>query len=191
MFPSYTKKVFKIENDTIREGIECGKFELKSGVVIDAILFGEKGEGRELGVVPVNKLPEGETIVKYAEKNQEKSSLYYKTEEDYNRSEDKNSAFVFIFPTISTKQFVEITSGMMDNRGVYKRLSCPVYAAGRIASGEAGRNGWASHLFLELPVGYIVRVARYGKIKPGEEEELFYTFDGNNILCSRNVEDFV
>jgi hypothetical protein len=190
-FPNKTKKVFTIDRNGITEGARCQKFELKTGVIIDAILLGEKGEGRDLGVVPVNKLPEETTLVKYAEKSEKKSSLFYKTEEQYISSEDKESAFVFVLPSLSPKQFVEITSGMMDNRGVYKRLSCPIYSSGKVAVGEAGRNGWGHQIFLELPTGYILRVARYGKIKPEEDEELFYMFDGKQLLCSRNIKNFV
>ena len=52
-------KIFTIESGEVVEGVRVDSFTLKgAGVSIPAILIGEEGRGRELGVIPVHLLPE-------------------------------------------------------------------------------------------------------------------------------------
>lgn len=52
-------KVFTIKNGEVTEGVRVDSFTLKgAGVSIPAILIGEEGRGRKLGVLPVQLLPE-------------------------------------------------------------------------------------------------------------------------------------
>src|SRR5690554_3128080 len=52
-------KIFTIESGDVSEGVRVDSFTLKgAGVSIPAILIGEEGRGRELGVLPVQLLPE-------------------------------------------------------------------------------------------------------------------------------------
>lgn len=52
-------RIFTIESGDVREGVRVESFTLKgAGVTIPAILIGEEGRGRELGVLPVQLLPE-------------------------------------------------------------------------------------------------------------------------------------
>lgn len=52
-------KVFTIESGEVKEGARVESFTLKgAGVTIPAILIGEEGRGRELGVLPVQLLPD-------------------------------------------------------------------------------------------------------------------------------------
>jgi hypothetical protein len=52
-------KVFTIESGEVTEGARVDSFTLKgAGVSIPAIIVGEEGRGRELGVLPVHLLPE-------------------------------------------------------------------------------------------------------------------------------------
>jgi hypothetical protein len=163
---------------------------LKKGVTINCVKLGEEGQGRELGIIPVNRLPKNCSFLKYAEKGENKS-LYYKEEQDYVGSSYKDSALVFIKPTISPKQFVEITSGVLGNKGYYGHLACDIHMGGRIAQGQAGRNGWAVQLLIDMPKNYIVRVARYGKLTSQQHSELFYKWDGEKMYCSTNVEELI
>ena len=51
-------KIFTIESGDISEGVRVDSFTLKgAGVSIPAIIIGEEGRGRELGVLPVHLLP--------------------------------------------------------------------------------------------------------------------------------------
>ena len=51
-------KIFTIESGKVTEGVRVDAFTLKgAGVTIPAIKVGEKGRGRELGVLPVQLLP--------------------------------------------------------------------------------------------------------------------------------------
>ena len=52
-------KIFTIASGEISEGARVGTFTLKgAGVSIPAIIIGEEGRGRELGVLPVHLLPD-------------------------------------------------------------------------------------------------------------------------------------
>ncbi len=51
-------KIFTIESGEVEEGARVDSFTLKgAGVTIPAIITGEEGRGRELGVLPVHLLP--------------------------------------------------------------------------------------------------------------------------------------
>ena len=52
-------KIFTIRSGEVEEGARVGTFTLKgAGVSIPAIIVGEEGRGRELGILPVELLPE-------------------------------------------------------------------------------------------------------------------------------------
>jgi len=52
-------KIFTVENGKVTEGVRVDSFTLKgAGVTIPAILVGEEGRGRKLGVLPVQLLPD-------------------------------------------------------------------------------------------------------------------------------------
>jgi len=52
-------KVFTVESGKVSQGAEVEKLELKGAeVTIPAVFVGERGRGRELGVLPVQLLPE-------------------------------------------------------------------------------------------------------------------------------------
>ena len=51
-------KVFTIESGDVRKGVRVESFTLKgAGISIPAVIIGEEGRGRELGVLPVHLLP--------------------------------------------------------------------------------------------------------------------------------------
>lgn len=52
-------KIFTIESGKVTEGVRVVAFTLKgAGISIPAIIVGEKGRGRELGILPVQLLPD-------------------------------------------------------------------------------------------------------------------------------------
>lgn len=52
-------KVFTIESGDVTEGVRVESFTLKgAGISIPAIIIGEEGRGRELGILPVQLLPD-------------------------------------------------------------------------------------------------------------------------------------
>ena len=66
-------KVFTVRNGNVSEGAAIEKRILKgAGVEIDAILVGEEGRGRELGVLPVQGAP-ADGILRYAVVGQTKA----------------------------------------------------------------------------------------------------------------------
>ncbi len=59
-------KIFTIENGKVSEGVKVDSFTLKgAGVSIPAIIIGEEGRGRKLGVLSVHLLPD--TYVEWKE----------------------------------------------------------------------------------------------------------------------------
>lgn len=69
-------KIFTIENGKVTEGARVDSFTLKgAGVSIPAIIIGEEGRGRRLGVLPVQLLPstyeewqqKGNVYIRFAE----------------------------------------------------------------------------------------------------------------------------
>ena len=65
-------KVFTIENGTRTEGARVETFTLQgAGVSIPAILIGEEGRGRKLGILPVQLLPDS-----YKEWQEKKLCVY-------------------------------------------------------------------------------------------------------------------
>ena len=60
-------KVYTVENGKVAEGVRVGSFTLKgAGVTIPAVIVGEEGRGRKLGVLPVQLLPD--TYAEWQEK---------------------------------------------------------------------------------------------------------------------------
>jgi len=52
-------KIFTIDSGDVTEGVRVESFTLKgAGISIPAVIIGEEGRGRELGVLPVQLLPE-------------------------------------------------------------------------------------------------------------------------------------
>jgi len=52
-------KIFTVESGKVTEGVKVDSFTLKgAGITIPAIIVGEEGRGRKLGVLPVQLLPE-------------------------------------------------------------------------------------------------------------------------------------
>ena len=51
-------KIYTVENGKVTEGVRVDSFTLKgAGVTIPAVIVGEEGRGRKLGVLPVQLLP--------------------------------------------------------------------------------------------------------------------------------------
>ena len=58
-------KIFEIHSGKVKEGALVEKYTVSSaGIEIPAILIGEEGRGRQLGVLPVKLLPENEKVWK-------------------------------------------------------------------------------------------------------------------------------
>lgn len=60
-------KIFTVESGNVSEGVRVDSFTLKgAGITIPAIIVGEEGRGRELGVLPTQLLPD--TYAEWQEK---------------------------------------------------------------------------------------------------------------------------
>lgn len=175
-------KVFTIESGRVYEGAEVITFALKNAdVSIPAIIVGEEGRGRQLGVLPVelikenyNKWKAGETvIVKNARISETKSGRPKLIEIE--NDDNSNEAIVVFRTKIGFR-------GSNDHTGDGNEpFPGKVLAEGVIAQGNAGRMGSGSQHVAIMPANTVFRTAYSGRLY-GAPSEHFYIFDGDKII---------
>lgn len=175
-------KIFTIESGKVYEGAKVIIFSLKNAdVSIPAIVIGEEGRGRELGVLPVqltkenyNKWKEGETVtIHFAKVSETKSGKPKLIELESNS--DSNEAVVIFRTKIGFR-------GSNDHTGDGDEpFPGKVLVEGIIAQGAAGRMGSGDQLVAVIPKNIVFRTAYSGRLY-GEPSEHFYIFDGDRII---------
>ena len=175
-------KIFTIESGKVFEGGEVITFALKNaGVSIPAIIIGEEGRGRQLGVLPIQLLKEnyekwknGETVTIYHAKISETKSGRPKLVEMESNS-DNNEAIVIFRTKIGFR-------GSNDHTGDGdKPFPGKVLVEGVIAQGDAGRMGSGDQLIAVIPKNTVFSTKYYGRLY-GSPSEHFYIFDGDKII---------
>ena len=162
-------KVFTVYGPTVEEGAEVSEFTLSSGVKIPAILVGENGRGRELGVLPVVGVRPGERI--YAAQLGQTASGKPKLLAASPEHAASAPAIVVFRTGIGFR-------GSNSHEGEFS-----VMVRGAIAQGAAGRMGWGEQLVVLLPEGSIVKVRRSGRLY-GAPPEYHYVLQGGQILVA-------
>lgn len=175
-------KVFTIESGKVYEGTEVVTFSLKNvEVTIPAIIIGEEGRGRQLGVLPVklrdenyNKWKAGETVTIHNAKISETKSGRPKLVEM--ESDDNNDKAIAVFRTKIGFR------GSNDHTGDGNEpFPGKVLVDGVIAQGDAGRMGSGRQLVAIIPQNTVFRTAYSGRLY-GAPSEHFYLFDGDKIV---------
>lgn len=175
-------KVFTIESGKVIEGAEVVTFALKNAdVSIPAIIVGEEGRGRQLGVMPVklkeknyNKWKNGETVTIHHAKISETKSGRPKLIEMESNS-DNNEAIVIFRTKIGFR-------GSNDHTGNGDEpFPGKVLVEGVIAQGDAGRMGSGEQLVAVIPKNVVFSTKYYGRLY-GAPSEHFYIFDGDKIV---------
>lgn len=202
-------KVFEVSEEKVTEGAEVEKFRLACGVEIPAVLVGEKGRGRKLGVLPVQFMTD-EKFKKTKIFNATLGHTQTGKPKLVEVNEDGGDEAIVVFRTpIGFRGYNRHTgvekvmcedckgSGKEGNFTCYKcKGSGKVYAPfpgkvlveGIIAQGEAGLMGEGSQLIAVVPKGQWIRVFIGGR-RYGRPSKYFYLFNGKKVIVATG-EDF-
>lgn len=195
--------IFTVERGVPERGAVVRRFELSDGTVIPAILIGERGRGRELGVLPVSgvELPESGHTMIYASGVAETRSGRKKLVAAPEPNTDE--AAVVVFRTVPGFRggcsHTGDVIGVEENddpfspysvRYVFAPLPGEVLCEGYTAQGDAGRMGGGPQIVLLLPREAIVGVHRSGRLY-GEPPTRYFVFDGNKLLVATYDERFL
>jgi len=186
-------KIFTIENGQVTEGAIVRAFHLKGAdVAISAILVGEEGRGRHLGVLPVELLPDSyksweedlRVEIQYAEVGQTKSGKpkLFQTIEPGSLDE-----IICVFRTqIGFRGSNNHTGDCIEDKE-YQPFPGEWLVIGRIAQGIAGRMGCGEQGVAILPKDTVFRTAYRGRLY-GKPSEHFYIWDGKKLLSATRQE---
>lgn len=187
-------KIFTITNGEVCEGARVDSFTLKgAGISIPAILVGEEGRGRRLGVLPVQLLPssykewqeEGHVYINFAEVGTTKAGKpkLFQTEAEDTDAFDK---CICVFRTkIGFRGGNSHTGDRLGDE--FLPFPGQVLCEGIIAQGTAGRMGSGSQIVAILPEDTVFRTGYSGRLY-GEPDSHYYIFRGGRILSATWME---
>ena len=181
-------RVFEVKDNVPQEGCRVQKHALTDGRTIPAIVVGQSGRGRYLGVTPVMLLPgsasaEGDRRIQAASIVRQ-GRVVRLAEADPAQATDE--ACIAIFRTgIGFRGWNQHSGDVVPSATAGakpKILPLPgeVLSVGGIAEGDAGRMGSGEQIVLLMPQGQIVSVYIGGRVY-GRPREWFYRFDGASI----------
>jgi len=192
-------KIFTIESGKVTEGAKVDSFTLKgAGVTIPAILIGEEGRGRKLGVLPVQLLPEqykewqdkGEVTISAALVGETKAGRPKLIETSGITDTEK---CICVFRTQIGYRGANEHTGDRDGRTekdfwgaehpTFYAFPGEVLCEGIIAQGDAGRMGSGSQLVAVMPAGIVFRTGYSGRLY-GEPAEHYYLFRDGQLLSA-------
>ncbi len=200
-------RIFTVSDGAVTDGAKVEKFVIQgAGVEIPAILVGEEGRGRRLGVLPVAGAKPDDTIVA-AELGLTRSGKPKLIARSDPTTTDK--AIVVLWSPIGYRGSNEHTGDRSERwhciqcglagdsnpparcptcgpLGGIQREFLPfpgeVLVQGRIADGEAGRVGSGEQLVALVPQGVWFRVGFSGR-RYGAPMAWYYRFDGNQVIA--------
>ena len=204
-------RVFTVRSGSVEDGANVEAFKLKgAGIEIPAILVGEEGRGRELGVLPVAGVEVGGRV-SAASIGQTKSG---KPKLHYADSPTTDEAAIVVLKTRigfrGSNSHTGDRSGWRcegieyqycDAQGgeVEPPASCPKcgravrisylpfpgerIVQGVIAQGAAGRMGSGTQMVAIIPKGVVFRTGYSGRLYGGPTAH-YYLFDGSRILSA-------
>ena len=175
-------KIFTIKSGEVYEGAEVVTFALKNAdVSIPAIIVGEEGRGRQLGVLPVqlteenfNKWKKAETVIVHNAKISETKSGRPKLIEV--KSDNDNDKAIAVFRTKIGFRGSNDHTGDGD-----EPFPGEILVSGVIAQGDAGRMGSGDQLVAVIPKNTVFSTKYYGRLY-GAPSEHFYVYDGDKII---------
>jgi len=162
-------KVFTIFGPTVEEGAAVEEFVLSSGVKIAALLVGEKGRGRELGVLPVVGVRPGERI--------------YAAQVGQTASGKPKLLAVPPEHAAPAPAIVVLRTGIGFRGGNSHVGEFMTIVRGVIAQGIAGRMGSGEQLVVLLPEEKVLKVRRFGRLY-GAPPEYHYVLREGKILVA-------
>ncbi len=196
-------KIFTIESGKVAKGVRVDSFALKgAGVTIPAIIIGEEGRGRQLGVLPVQLLSnsykewleKGRTHIFSAEIGTTKAGTpqLFQTEDA-----DTLEKCICVFRTqIGFRGANEHTGDrdggtekdyLGEERPTFYPFPGEVLCEGIIAQGDAGRMGSGSQLVAIMSADTVFRTGYSGRLY-GKPAEHYYLFRDGQILSATREE---
>ncbi|HHV04387.1 MAG TPA: hypothetical protein GXX64_10875 [Bacteroidales bacterium] len=192
-------KIFTISEGRVSEGATVEVLKLSTAEVeIPAILVGEKGRGRKLGVLPVHLLPEkykewqdkGEVTISAAKVGQTKAGKPKLIETSGITDTEK---CICVFRTRIGYRGANEHTGDRDGgmERDYWDAEYPTFhpfpgeilCEGIIAQGDAGMMGSGSQLVAVMPAGTVFRTAYYGRLY-GEPSAHYYVYRDGQLLSA-------
>ena len=192
-------KIFTIESGKVFKGVRVDSFTLKgAGVTIPAIIVGEEGRGRKLGVLPVQLLPEqyqewqekGYVRINFAQVGETKSGKpkLFQTEDV-----DTTEKFICVFRTMIGFRGGNSHTGDRDGgmEKTYWGAEYPTFhpfpgeilCEGVIAQGDAGRMGSGNQLVAVMPADTVFRTGYSGRLY-GAPRAHYYVYRDGQILSA-------
>jgi len=192
-------KIFTIGSGKVTEGVRVDSFTLKgAGVTIPAILIGEEGRGRRLGVLPVQLLPDtyaewqenGYAYIHSAKVGTTKSGKpkLFQTEDA-----DTTEKCICVFRTQIGYRGGNSHTGDRDGgmerdywgkeRPTFHPFPGEILCEGIIAQGDAGRMGSGEQLVAVMPADTVFRTGYSGRLY-GAPRAHYYVYRDGQLLSA-------
>lgn len=174
-------KCFTIESGKVKPGVIPEKFTLSAGVEIYAILVGEEGRGRKLGILPTDGVQDRRTIL-HARIGESRSGKPKLVAADAPTTSE--SAIVHFRTDIGFRggnsHTGERCGGKPGGSLEFAAFPGKIIAEGRVAQGTAGRMGGGTQMVAVMPRGVVFRTGYHGRLY-GAPSAHYYLFDGEKI----------
>jgi len=193
-------KIFTIESGKVFKGVTVNAFTLKgAGVTIPAVIIGEEGRGRQLGVLPVQLLSDsykewlekGRTHIFFAEIGTTKAGKpkLFQTE-----GADTTEKCICVFRTKIGFRGGNSHTGDRDGEegkdekdlyywGSFHPFPGEILCEGIIAQGDAGRMGRGRQMIAIMPENTVFRTAYSGRLY-GAPCAHYYIYRDGQILSA-------
>lgn len=181
-------RIFTVQHGSIADYAVVTKYSLKGAdVTVPAIIIGEAGRGRKLGILPVQLLPESQRAWENSGEVKIRAAKITKTR--------TNRPKLIEMQVASSKQYAIVVfrtkhgfRGTCDHKGDRindKHADFPGYVLlkGVIADGAAGNMAWCTQKIVIVPKDTVFSELRSGRLygAPGAH---YYIFDGTKIITA-------
>jgi len=184
-------KIFTVENGQALDGVRVQTFTLKNGTNIPAVMVGESGRGRELGVLPVHLVSDthkkwqesGVASIHFAAIGTTKSGtpkLYQALVPDV-----LDTCLVVARAHIGFRGSNSFTGDRInpaDPKAGFQEFPGNIICQGKIAQGHAGNMGSGQQLVFVCPQKQVWRIGYGGRLYGAPAAHYFY-FNGQNLEC--------
>lgn len=179
-------KTFTVAAGEVTPGAQIQEFVLKGADTrIPAILIGEEGRGRRLGVLPVSGVTPKETLLA-AQIGQTRAGNPKLIAAPVEKAED--SAVIVVLRTPIGFRGSNVHTGdrspeWTEDTPNYLPFPGQILVGGRIAQGDAGAMGSGDQYVALIPKGAVFRTAYTGRLYglPGHH---YYMWDGQKLLAA-------
>lgn len=180
-------KIFTVSNGSVVEGAKVEPFKLKgAGIEIPAIIVGEEGRNREIGIIPIDLInKEAKTIClcKLSQTKSGKPKLIETTEND-----DNDKIVVVLRTPFGFRGSNSHNGDVLDKEiPSFHPFPGEILVKGRKADGIAGNMAHGDQLIAIIPIKTVFSTGYSGRLygKPGRH---YYYHDGNKLLSATWVE---